>query len=268
MGIIEELDELINSLQGEEKKNEEILTLMTTIKANITTISKELYQNKVKDKLFSVLSSLNAELKELEEVQQCCKSVSTDKLLTRRRELSKAIKGLYELGKELNVDNLGDLKILSSTLNEVVKALEFLDDKVKEVEEDIKSVKEELDKKMQNLEKEIEIKTERLNSLNGFLRAFDEEVEFDECDAKTLCELKECLNSLSETLREAEEGKKEIVSRIGSELEGVVTKLVDEGEVEINDITELATLLKRFDEDEKLRKLKGKLKVTLKLKGE
>lgn len=268
MGIIEELDELINTLYEEDKKNEETLALIRSITANITTISKELYQNRVKEKLFSVLLSLNAELKELDEVQQCCNSVPIDKLLKRRRELSKSVKGLYELSKRLNVDNLGELKVLSSTLNEVVKALEFLNDKVKEVEEDVRSVKEELDKKIEGLRKEIEIKTERLNSLNGFLRAFDEEVDFEDCERETLCELKECLNSLSETLGEAEERKKEIVGRIGSELEGVVTKLVDEGEVEINDITELASLLKRFDEDEKLRKLKGKLKVTLKLKGE
>lgn len=268
MEIIEELDELINTLYEEGKKNEETLALIRSITANITTISKELYQNRVKEKLFSVLQYLNEELKELEEVQQCCNSISMDKLLGRRRELSKAVKGLYELSKRLNVDNLGELKALSSTLNEVVRALEFLDEKIKEVEEDVRSIKEELDTKIEGLRKEMEIKTERLNSLNGFLRAFDEEVDFEVCETKTLCELKECLNSLSETLGEAEERKKEIVSRIGSELEEVVTKLVDEGEVEINDITELASLLKRFDEDEKLRKLKAKLKVTLKLKGE
>lgn len=268
MEIIEELDELITTLYEEGKKNEETLSLIKSITANIITISKELYQNKVKEKLFSVLQHLNEELKELEEVQQCCNSVSMDKLLERRRELSKALKGLYELSKRLNVDNLGELKALSSTLNEVVKALDFLDEKIKEVEEDVRSIREELDKKIEGLRKEIEIKSERLNSLNGFLRAFDEEVDFEVCEAKTLCELKECLNSLSETLGEAEKRKKEIVSRIGSELEGVVTKLVDEGEVEINDITELVSLLKRFDEDEKLRKLKAKLKVTLKLKGE
>ncbi|QGR19654.1 hypothetical protein [Stygiolobus azoricus] len=268
MGVIEELDGLINTLKEENKRNEETLALIRSITANITTISKELYQNRVKEKLFSVLLSLNAVLKELEEAQRCCNSIPIDKLLSRKNELSRAVKGLYELSKRLNVNNMGELKELSSTLNEVVKTLEFLNEKVKEVDEDVRSVKEELGKKMEELKKEIEIRTEKLNSLNGFLRAFDEEVDFEVCEGKTYCDLKDCLNYLSETLGEAEERKRKIVSRIGSELEEVITKLIDEGEVEINDITKLASLLKRFEEDEKLRKLKGKLKVTLKLKGE
>ena len=260
-----ELDELIKELEEEGERNKEISELVGSIKAKIADISNKLHQKRLKEKVINAVVTLSKEINRVERISQCDGSISVERLVEKKRELANIISSLYEVSKSLVSTN--ELKLLYSRLNEVLSTLDSLNEKIKEVEEEVANVREEIAKKEESVREEIAKRKERLNSLNSFLRVFDEEVDYDECKGEDLCSLLNCLSSLDSALKVAEGKKGEIVKRIGERLEGVITKLVDEGEVEINDVSELTTLLKLFEEDEKLRKLRAKLRVTLKLKG-
>ena len=144
MGVVEELDKLINQLSEESKKNEELYGVINSVSSKIDSISREFYQRKVKEKLFSLITLINTEVLEIEEMQGCYGGFSLEELIKEKGQLSMAITHLYELGKSLDINNIEDIKNLNSTLGEILKTLEFLNDKVDEVEGHIKGLREEV----------------------------------------------------------------------------------------------------------------------------